>query len=95
MNLYEIYTLNSDFDIIYMKDKILSFIKNIENNEYKKYLIIVVKFDIDNDEISFKYLIDIYKYFILYKDKIYFIFILNKEIKIDFNRMDEKEIIKE
>ena len=74
---YVIYKINSEFDYIYLTDKLSEIINNNENIENKKKIIIVIKFDIEDNDKIFSYLTNIYKKFCSDDNRLYIIFILN------------------
>ena len=82
INDYEIFRIKSEFDYNYMLDKINENIDDFDSIIFRKFNVIIIKFDFENDDISYQYLINIYKK-LFYFNNLHFIFILDaKEIRV-------------
>ena len=95
INNYEIFRIKNEWDFNYIKDKIFQ-----TKNEKSFYLCrnknaIIIKFEIENDEISFKYFNEIYNIFVNNAIKtLYLIFIFNSKQVINDENIDKQDEFK-
>ena len=93
INNYKIFRINNESDFYYIKDII--FHQEINHSHYydKEKDAIIIKFNIEKDNVSFKLFAEIYKLFYPnYIKKLFFIFIFNlKEEKNDENIIEQEK----
>ena len=91
INNYEIFRINSEFDFIYIKNKIREYIQKNNNINIKNKKVEIIKFDLKNNEKnkSFEYLYKIYEEFCcMNNSNIYFIFIFDTISESNLNLQD-------